>query len=68
METVQPKANAVECGNCSGITMGADATECDDCGADDYLLPAVVTPCFLGGDCGSDDHHFGIGKHVSEPS
>lgn len=68
METAPTRANAVECGNCSGITMDPDAEECSDCGADDYLLPVVVTECELKGDCGSDDHHWGIGKHVSEPS
>lgn len=63
-------ANAVECGNCSGITMDPDAFECGECGTDDYLIPVMVIPCPAEhpADCGDDTHHFGINKHVTPTS
>lgn len=61
-------ANAVECGNCAGITMDPNIPECGICGADDYLMPVSVTDCQAEDpeNCKEDAHHFGIGKHVEQ--
>lgn len=64
-------ANAVECIDCSNITMLGDVMhdECPQCG-NDNLTPVMVTPCPAEhpADCEDGDHHFGIKKHVTPTS
>lgn len=70
----QPNINAVECFECGHIEEdpeyesahpGDTPPECQNC-EDENTQWVLVEPCNKGMDCLSNDHHFGIDKHVRE--
>lgn len=70
----QPIINAVECIECGHIEESTDyesahpgdtPPECMECGEATTNWVRVES-CDQGDVCSSDDHHYGIGKHVIE--
>lgn len=72
MATVPP-GRALNCEQCDEITPAsqlgadpADGDECPRCGGD-LTMAVDVSPCPApSGECGDEDHHFGVGMHVRE--
>lgn len=59
---------AIECGECSAVSNTENPHDFDDCPIclSDVTTAVTVSECTAGDDCDADDHHFGIGMHVSE--
>jgi hypothetical protein len=64
---------AIECGECSTITIGDDPNmacpPCEEAGRDPYCTTPVtlsLCPVEPGGECTDDAHHWGISMHVVE--
>lgn len=58
----------LECADCGGVTPQSNPSEFDECPkcTSDNTTVVVISDCPIGEDCTDDDHHFGLGKHVSE--
>lgn len=64
---------AIECAECGAITIGDDpempCPDCEEAGRDPYCTKAVtlsLCPVEPGGECTSDEHHWGLSLHVTD--
>lgn len=66
--TTDVQANGIECFECASITEDPDPEDnCERCGSDN-VGPVEISECTIppaaDGRCSSDDHHYGLNKHV----